>query len=657
MTIPSSELVSVTPSVLAAGGAGVASIGLMLTENTRVPIGTVQNFPNAAAVQTYFGPGNEANQAAVYFAGFEGAQQTPSSLLMAQYPAAGAAAYLRGGNISGLSLAQLQAIDGTLLVVVDGYSRNGGTVSLSSAASPTAAATTIATALNGSLSTEASFTGVIAPETFSVTGSIAGNVLTVTNVASGTIVNGAAISGTGVAANTSIVSQLSGTTGGIGTYAVSGAGQNATSTSIAGTYGQLTVTSPTGSPLAVGQTVMGAGVTTATIITQFGTGLGEAGTYFVNLTQTVSSESMTTQPTPVSVTYDSVSGAFVITSGVVGTASSVAFATGTAAAPLLLTQATGAVLSQGAAPAIPSTFMNALLQVNQNWVAFSTLFDPDAANGSVQRQAFAAWKNTALGGNRFCYVCWDTDITPTESVPATQSLGYILDNNGDSGTCLVWEPSDQMLASFVLGAIASVDFNQPDGRVDFAYKAQAGLTAGVSDPTTAQNLGGNPQTPGSFGNGYNFYGAYATAGQNNTWFQRNFVTGPFDWLDSYINQIVLNSELQVDLLTLFANARSIPFTAAGASLITAALQPTITQFLDFGAFGPGTLTASQQQQIAQATGSNTAANTIATQGWYLQIVPASTAVQSSRGPWQVNFYYLDNGCVQSIALSSVAVQG
>ena len=53
------------------------------------------------------------------------------------------------------------------------------------------------------------------------TGSIAGAVLTVASVQIGAIVSGAAVIGSGVAANTAILTQLTGPTGGAGTYAVS----------------------------------------------------------------------------------------------------------------------------------------------------------------------------------------------------------------------------------------------------------------------------------------------------------------------------------------------------------------------------------------------------------------------------------------------------
>jgi hypothetical protein len=54
-----------------------------------------------------------------------------------------------------------------------------------------------------------------------VTGSISGTTLTVTGVTSGTIRLGMVISGTGVTSGTTIAYQISGTTGGVGSYAVS----------------------------------------------------------------------------------------------------------------------------------------------------------------------------------------------------------------------------------------------------------------------------------------------------------------------------------------------------------------------------------------------------------------------------------------------------
>jgi hypothetical protein len=70
------------------------------------------------------------------------------------------------------------------------------------------------------------------PATAAVTGTIAGEVLTVTAVTSGTLIPGAEITGAGVTPGTHIISQTSGTTGGIGVYALDTASTVASSETI-----------------------------------------------------------------------------------------------------------------------------------------------------------------------------------------------------------------------------------------------------------------------------------------------------------------------------------------------------------------------------------------------------------------------------------------
>ena len=145
----------------------------------------------------------------------------------------------------------------------------------------------------GAASTATASASTISAQTFSVTATINGNQMTVTAVGSGTVYPGAVISGTGISTGNTIVSQLSGTTGGIGVYSLSIAEQNVTTgETVAGTYGLLTVGGTVVGTWGVGQTVTGTGVTAGTYITALGTGAGGAGTYIVNLTQTVASEAL-----------------------------------------------------------------------------------------------------------------------------------------------------------------------------------------------------------------------------------------------------------------------------------------------------------------------------------------------------------------------------
>jgi hypothetical protein len=147
-------------------------------------------------------------------------------------------------------------------------------------------------AATGSASTGSATGSTIAASTFSVTGSIVNNTLTVTAVTSGTIVAGAVISGGSIVTGTQIVSQLSGTAGGVGVYAITPTEQTIASLTISGTYGTLTIGTPTGT-VVVGALVTGGGTSAGTYVTQFLTGSGGAGTYAVNNTQTVASATLT----------------------------------------------------------------------------------------------------------------------------------------------------------------------------------------------------------------------------------------------------------------------------------------------------------------------------------------------------------------------------
>lgn len=151
-------------------------------------------------------------------------------------------------------------------------------------------------AATGAPAAAGSVTGTIAPATGSFTGSITGSLLTITNVGSGVAVVGGLLSGTGVATGTRITSQVSGTTGGVGTYQVSIPNQAAASTTISETYGTFTAVSGLTGTFGVGQVIAGSGgggVTAGTKITALGTGTGGLGTYIVDTTQTVTSSTIT----------------------------------------------------------------------------------------------------------------------------------------------------------------------------------------------------------------------------------------------------------------------------------------------------------------------------------------------------------------------------
>lgn len=569
-SIPASQLVSVVPSVLSAGGDQLVLNGVFLTEDLSIPLGSVMSFATQASVAAFFGAESpEAALANDYFNGFEGATVIPSQLYFASYNASAVGAFLRSASLASISLAQLQALTGTVIVTVDGRVVTSASINLSSATSFTNAAALIAAGLQ-----------------------------TTGNVFSGTghIDDGASSAGT-----------------------------------------LLTISAVSAGALHVGDVITGAGVTAGTTIVSFGTGTGGVGTYNVSASQLVASEALTSTLAP-TVAYDAQRRAFVITSPTTGITSTIGYASGTLSSSIFLTQATGAVISQGAASAAPASFMDQIVRVTQNWATFMTVWEPDVAG----KTAFSNWVTAQQ--DHYAYAVWDTSIGPTASEDDETCIGRV--TMDFDGVIPLWGPANK--AAFLCGMIASINFAETNGRITAAYKSQAGLTADVTDATVAQNL---------LANGYNFYGDYATANDNFQFLQNGQISGAWNWIDSYVNQIKLNSDLQLAFLDLLTSVKSIPYNQRGYNLLRAAAMDPINSALNFGSIQPGVdLSARQIAEIDNAAGQSGVGRAVSQVGYYLQIKPADSNTRGQRGSPPMTLWYADGGSIQKINLASIDVQ-
>ncbi|UUR56286.1 hypothetical protein [Xanthomonas phage pXoo2107] len=132
--IPISQIVSINPQVVSAGGTQGTLDGLLLTQATGFPVTQPQVYFNAADVGTAFGlTSDEYNAALVYFAGILGGGQQPASLTIGRYASAATSAAVFGAPLT-LTLAQLQTLSGTLIVTTD-TQRTSSTINLSGATS------------------------------------------------------------------------------------------------------------------------------------------------------------------------------------------------------------------------------------------------------------------------------------------------------------------------------------------------------------------------------------------------------------------------------------------------------------------------------------------------------------------------------------------
>jgi hypothetical protein len=164
------------------------------------------------------------------------------------------------------------------------YANNStGQISFAATGTPTAGGSCTAGTLQKIVSAS---TGATLPITNTCTASIAGTTMTVSAITATMAVGpGQILTGTNVEAGTTVVAQLTGTTGSTGTYQVS-ISQTVTSTTITMSGGTMILTGPNTSGIfAVGQTLSIASsgsLTAGTTILSVLTGSGGAGIYLVN---------------------------------------------------------------------------------------------------------------------------------------------------------------------------------------------------------------------------------------------------------------------------------------------------------------------------------------------------------------------------------------
>ena len=491
MTIPASDIVVVNPGVVGSGGNPLALNGVILSTNTLLPTAAVRSFASPDAVKAFFGAASaEYAIAQVYFLGFDNSTIKPGTLYFSPYVNTARAAWLQSGNLSAMSLTDLQALSGVLTVTIDGVAKTSSSINLATATSFSDAASMI----------DAGFTS------------------------------------------------------------------------------------------------------------------GD-----------------------VAVTWNPVNSTFLFTSPTTGAASTMSFATGTLSAGLMLTSATGAILSQGADADTPATAMDAVKAATQNWVDFMTMWEPVIED----KEAFAVWTNAQ--NQRFMYVCWDTDAQAIVN-GSTTCFGAIAKSLQYDGVVPVYNTKE--LAAFMLGTVASIDFSRLNGRITSAFKSQSGFVPTVTDQQIAANL---------LENGYSFYGAYATANDQFNFLYNGQMSGKWSWVDTFVDQVYLNAQFQLALLSLLTTVKSIPYNESGYSLIRAAMIDPISQALNFGSIRTGiTMSAQQKAVVNQAAGMDVS-TIIEQQGYFLQILDPGAQVRGNRGTPVINFWYTDGGAVQKITVASIDI--
>ena len=340
------------------------------------------------------------------------------------------------------------------------------------------------------------------------------------------------------------------------------------------------------------------------------------------------------------VTYNGSSKNFTITNGDDGAESLIEAPTGTVADAMNFTSAS--VISQGQALKTYTETMADVTDLTQNFVTYSTI---EEITDYDDARELASWSNTQFGaGNQFLYVYWSSDTALTTNNAGDTVVAKLRDHNYE-GVTFVYNALKY--SAFVMGAAASIAWDNLNSTITFAFKAQTGLEANVTTKQAETNL---------INNGVNFMGNYATRNDNFILFQNGQMSGQFAWIDTYLNSTWINNALQVQILAGLEASGRVPYTEAGYTLIRGWVQDVADRAIANGCIDTGVnLSQTQKNQLMVEAGGLDISSELYNSGYYLQIVDATASIRQQRTSPACNFWYTYGGSIHKINLPSTAV--
>lgn len=335
--------------------------------------------------------------------------------------------------------------------------------------------------------------------------------------------------------------------------------------------------------------------------------------------------------------FDTKIQSFTIESSEVGTASSISFASGVVADALGLSEATGATLNNNTTVDTVNSAMERVTDYTLNFAPITGIdFDVDwfkEVASWVTKQNHRYWlfqygkEPTALiANNDVCFGAWLKENDVADVTPIYGDLTHV---------------------AFACGAVASINFQEANGRVTLDFRNQSGITASVTSKQDAKSLESN---------GYAFYGAWATANDRFQFMRNSVVSGEFEWADTYAFQLWLNQGFELDGLVGLQQYKSIPPNDQGKTLYRAMFQDRINAGLSFGGIVTGMKLTEQQKSVINRDANNTnAASQIETLGYFMAVADAVNVEGASRKRFPAKFFYADGGSIQGINMTSTGV--
>lgn len=354
-------------------------------------------------------------------------------------------------------------------------------------------------------------------------------------------------------------------------------------------------------------------------------------------------QKIATAITGVTGAYDSNLNAFIFTSSTTGAESTIGYASapdsGTdVSATLGLTQAAGAILSQGADAMTEAENLDAICNITRNWVGFTTLWEADIDEDT----AYANWADK---DEDYCYFPWenDTNLEKAETQPSTRAAQVV--NN----YCIGYVYGGYRLAAFAMAVGAAINWQRSQGMVTWFGKAASGLTPTVNDEQVANALE-NIRC--------NYYGEFSTRNASFIFFAQGMLANThYGFIDVLYGAIWLRNKIQRSSMDGFKRTLRVPSNIRGLSLMDGWIKDPINEAINAGVIDKSLeLSEAQKTQILQETDDDQAANDLFSRGyWYRITLPTANQRATTRKSATLTLYYAYAGSVQKMQCEIASV--
>lgn len=309
-----------------------------------------------------------------------------------------------------------------------------------------------------------------------------------------------------------------------------------------------------------------------------------------------------------------------------------------------ITQATGAILSQGTPAMTPQQNMNNIIAQTGNFVGFTNNFDTSSDINFSTVMALTSWANSQ--NNKYIFFSWSLDPNLLITPQSTSTVAYYLANNG-YGTIA---PTGQITFSapiylnassvdFVcaqLGALASINYNAANSVVGLANKTYSGITPIVNNQI---------QYNAAILNGCAFYGSFASRANTFNLTANPVLGGIFQRPTNLYNQAWLADAVQTSEITYLNKTPNPTFTDLTA--IKGVILDVLNQGLINGVIQAGNTFSAQTAAALKLQAGVDITSNLTNNGYYLQVI-APPPSQATLRTLTVNIWYSNGGNIEKI---------